>query len=60
MRRLEPRIGLGRIVVSWCRAGVVLVDLQFADIVGLGSKGVEYPVRFFARDYAGNRLEFSL
>ncbi|KEQ60157.1 putative glyoxalase family protein [Aureobasidium melanogenum CBS 110374] len=25
-----------------------------------GSKGVEYPSRFFARDYAGNRLEFSL
>jgi hypothetical protein len=26
----------------------------------LGAKGVEYPKRFFARDYAGNRLEFSL
>lgn len=26
----------------------------------LGSKGVEYPKRFFARDYAGNRLEFSV
>lgn len=25
-----------------------------------GAKGVEYPRRFFARDYAGNRLEFSL
>ncbi|OAA66981.1 glyoxalase family protein [Niveomyces insectorum RCEF 264] len=25
-----------------------------------GSKGVEYPRRFFARDYGGNRLEFSL
>jgi len=25
-----------------------------------GAKGVEYPTRFFARDYAGNRLEFSL
>ncbi|OAL22060.1 hypothetical protein AYO20_11254 [Fonsecaea nubica] len=25
-----------------------------------GSQGVEYPQRFFARDYAGNRLEFSL
>ena len=25
-----------------------------------GSKGVEYPQRFFARDFAGNRLEFSL
>jgi hypothetical protein len=25
-----------------------------------GAKGVEYPKRFFARDYAGNRLEFSL
>ena len=26
----------------------------------LGAKGVEYPQRFFARDFAGNRLEFSL
>jgi hypothetical protein len=26
----------------------------------LGEKSVEYPKRFFARDYAGNRLEFSL
>ncbi|KAF9894837.1 hypothetical protein FE257_004458 [Aspergillus nanangensis] len=25
-----------------------------------GASGVEYPNRFFARDYAGNRLEFSL
>jgi catechol 2,3-dioxygenase-like lactoylglutathione lyase family enzyme len=25
-----------------------------------GDKGVEYPERFFARDYAGNRLEFSI
>ena len=25
-----------------------------------GPKGVEYTQRFFARDYAGNRLEFSL
>lgn len=25
-----------------------------------GKKGVEYPSRFFARDFAGNRLEFSL
>ncbi|WPG98131.1 Glyoxalase/Bleomycin resistance protein/Dihydroxybiphenyl dioxygenase [Acrodontium crateriforme] len=25
-----------------------------------GAKGVEYPQRFFARDYAGNRLEFTL
>ncbi|KAG0647784.1 hypothetical protein D0Z07_6877 [Hyphodiscus hymeniophilus] len=25
-----------------------------------GAQGVEYPKRFFARDYAGNRLEFSL
>jgi hypothetical protein len=28
--------------------------------VMLGEKSVEYPKRFFARDYAGNRLEFSL
>jgi hypothetical protein len=25
-----------------------------------GDQGIEYPKRFFARDYAGNRLEFSL
>ena len=25
-----------------------------------GSQGVEYPTRFFARDFAGNRLEFSV
>jgi hypothetical protein len=25
-----------------------------------GDQGAEYPQRFFARDYAGNRLEFSL
>lgn len=25
-----------------------------------GAKGKEYPQRFFARDYAGNRLEFTL
>ncbi|KAF2720114.1 hypothetical protein K431DRAFT_286120 [Polychaeton citri CBS 116435] len=25
-----------------------------------GARGKEYPQRFFARDYAGNRLEFSL
>lgn len=25
-----------------------------------GSKGVEFPTRFFARDFAGNRLEFSI
>ncbi|KAF7555486.1 hypothetical protein G7Z17_g2172 [Cylindrodendrum hubeiense] len=25
-----------------------------------GAQGVEYPNRFFARDYAGNRLEFSV
>jgi hypothetical protein len=27
---------------------------------GVGAKGVEYPQRFFVRDFAGNRLEFSL
>lgn len=34
-----------------------------ADMPGIadsGAKGVEYPTRFFARDFAGNRLEFSL
>jgi catechol 2,3-dioxygenase-like lactoylglutathione lyase family enzyme len=25
-----------------------------------GAEGVEYPTRFFARDFAGNRLEFSV
>ncbi|GLI78171.1 hypothetical protein PoHVEF18_006477 [Penicillium ochrochloron] len=27
---------------------------------GSGAKGKEYPQRFFARDYAGNRLEFTM
>ena len=31
-----------------------------ADSFVIGAQGVEYPTRFFARDYAGNRLEFSL
>lgn len=26
----------------------------------LGPSGIEYPSRFFARDYAGNLLEFSV
>ena len=25
-----------------------------------GAEGVEYPTRFFARDFAGSRLEFSV
>ncbi|KAL4737847.1 hypothetical protein BDV11DRAFT_190701 [Aspergillus similis] len=25
-----------------------------------GTRGIEYPSRFFARDFAGNKLEFSL
>ena len=29
-------------------------------ITAIGSKGKEYPTRFFARDFAGNRLEFSI
>lgn len=29
-----------------------------ADLV-VGTQGKEYPTRFFARDYAGNLLEFS-
>ncbi|KAK3984256.1 hypothetical protein QBC44DRAFT_301703 [Cladorrhinum sp. PSN332] len=28
--------------------------------VNSGAQGPEYPTRFFARDYAGNRLEFTL
>ncbi|KAK5446652.1 hypothetical protein LTS15_009584 [Exophiala xenobiotica] len=40
-------------VVSWkTRANMNLCNI--------GAKGVEYPQRFFARDFAGNRLEFSL
>lgn len=33
---------------------------RFDANVVAGEKGVEYPQRFFARDFAGNRLEFSL
>ena len=35
-------------------------DKRLTIISLLGSQGVEYPERFFARDYAGNRLEFSI
>lgn len=37
-------------------------DLRVETLLMLvtGAKGVEYPERFFARDYANNRLEFSL
>ena len=41
-------------------SGEMLLDSLADLLVGLGAKGVEYPTRFFARDYAGNRLEFSL
>ena len=42
-------------------AGTILVGYEtFTDHRIVGAKGVEYPSRFFARDYAGNRLEFSL
>jgi hypothetical protein len=37
----------------------LLADVLWLIFV-LGAKGVEYPQRFFARDFAGNRLEFSL
>ncbi|TXT06364.1 uncharacterized protein COLE_05695 [Cutaneotrichosporon oleaginosum] len=39
-------------------AAAVECDRPGAD--NSGSKGVEYPDRFFARDYAGNRLEFAV
>jgi catechol 2,3-dioxygenase-like lactoylglutathione lyase family enzyme len=29
-------------------------------IIDIGAQGKEYPTRFFARDYAGNRLEFTM
>jgi hypothetical protein len=38
----------------------VCMDETITDDRIVGEKGVEYPTRFFARDYAGNRLEFSL
>ena len=42
-------------------AVILLPAEQMADMAcGVGAKGVEYPQRFFARDFAGNRLEFSL
>ncbi|CAG8957706.1 hypothetical protein HYFRA_00000041 [Hymenoscyphus fraxineus] len=46
-----------------CHVGGTKAAAQQADKPGelnSGAKGVEYPTRFFARDYAGNRLEFSL
>ncbi|KAK5169144.1 uncharacterized protein LTR77_006453 [Saxophila tyrrhenica] len=45
------------------RGGEAAPQEQEADKPGTqnsGSQGVEFPSRFFARDYAGNRLEFSL
>jgi hypothetical protein len=39
--------------------GVKCVN-ECAEECHLGEKSAEYPKRFFARDYAGNRLEFSL
>lgn len=39
---------------------LVIVLLLIRSPQTLGAQGKEYPTRFFARDYAGNRLEFSL
>ncbi|KAI8244476.1 hypothetical protein K4K55_005033 [Colletotrichum sp. SAR 10_96] len=36
------------------------VDTPGVISTGPAAQGVEYPERFFARDFAGNRLEFSL
>jgi len=36
------------------------MDADPPGMVDSGAQGPEYPKRFFARDYAGNRLEFTL
>lgn len=50
-----------RIHAHWQRGGDDAP--KAADVPGgenSGAKGVEYPKRFFARDFAGNRLEFTV
>ena len=48
-------------LTRFCLSGPVHLPRSLTDRLPCsGSKGVEYPQRFFARDYAGNRLEFSL
>ncbi|KZT59598.1 putative glyoxalase family protein [Calocera cornea HHB12733] len=36
------------------------LDADAPGMVDSGAQGPEYPKRFFCRDYAGNRLEFTL
>ena len=46
--------------IEWLFGGLKGALADQGCFVLLGAKGVEYPQRFFARDFAGNRLEFSL
>lgn len=47
--------------ISWRDEGEVIgICPDIWLMLRIGAKGIEYPKRFFARDYAGNRLEFSI
>ncbi|KAG9228836.1 putative glyoxalase family protein [Amylocarpus encephaloides] len=56
---LEEMLALQKKVYEHQVAGGNAAVLE-ADKPGGENSGVEYPSRFFARDYAGNRLEISL
>lgn len=37
-----------------------MCDVLTLSVLDTGDQSAEFPQRFFARDFAGNRLEFSL
>ncbi|KAL1863861.1 hypothetical protein Daus18300_008010 [Diaporthe australafricana] len=49
-----------RVHAHWTRGGDDAPAAADAPGVSSGAKGPEYPKRFFARDFAGNRLEFTV
>lgn len=49
-----------RVYAHWQRGGEAAPLAADAPGESSGAKGVEYPRRFFARDFAGNRLEFTV
>lgn len=49
-----------RIYAHWQRGGDDAPKAADAPGENSGTKGPEYPKRFFARDFAGNRLEFTV
>lgn len=49
-----------RVYAHWQRGGEGAPKAADAPGESSGTKGLEYPKRFFARDFAGNRLEFTV